>query len=89
LPLVGLLSLLLRSQLDPHLESYRAHFVVFGLVGGIAFGLGFAAGEAAGVLIGAETFDQLPEGAVVEERRGLRVKGKHDVVNAYVLLALP
>jgi class 3 adenylate cyclase len=47
LPLVGLVSLLLRSQLDPHFENYRAHFVVFGLVGGIAFGLGFAAGEAA------------------------------------------
>jgi class 3 adenylate cyclase len=42
-----------------------------------------------GVLIGAETFDQLPDGAVVEERQALRVKGKHDVVNAYVLLALP
>jgi hypothetical protein len=40
-------------------------------------------------LIGAETFDQLPDGAVVEERQALRVKGKHDVVNAYVLLALP
>src|SRR3978361_1666146 len=47
LPLVGLVSLLLRSQLDPHFENYRAHFVVFGLVGGIAYGLGFAAGEAA------------------------------------------
>jgi adenylate cyclase len=47
LPLVGLLSLLLRRQLDPHFENYRAHFVIFGLVGGIAFGLGFAAGEAA------------------------------------------
>src|SRR3954447_6015807 len=47
LPLVGLVSLLLRSQLDPHFESYRAHFVVFGFVGGIAFALGFAAGEAA------------------------------------------
>jgi class 3 adenylate cyclase len=47
LPLVGLASLLLRSQLDPHIENYRAHFVVFGLVGGIAYGLGFAAGEAA------------------------------------------
>src|SRR5437870_1202935 len=47
LPLVGLVSLLLRSQLDPHIENYRAHFVVFGLVGGIAFALGFAAGEAA------------------------------------------
>jgi adenylate cyclase len=47
LPLVGLVSLLLRSQLDPHFENYRAHFIVFGLVGGIAFALGFAAGEAA------------------------------------------
>jgi adenylate cyclase len=47
LPLVGLLSLLLRSQLDPHLESYRAHFIVFGLAGAVAFGLGFTAGEAA------------------------------------------
>jgi class 3 adenylate cyclase len=47
LPLVGLVSLLLRSQLDPHFENYRAHFVVFGLVGGIAYGLGFAAAEAA------------------------------------------
>src|SRR4051794_37749542 len=47
LPLVGLISLLLRSQLDPHFENYPAHFVVFGLVGGIAFALGFAAGEAA------------------------------------------
>ena len=27
-----------------------------------------------GVLIGAETYEQLPDGAVVEERTGLRVK---------------
>src|SRR3954470_19807740 len=47
LPLVGLISLLLRSQLDPHFENYRIHFVVFGLTGGVAFALGFAAGEAA------------------------------------------
>jgi class 3 adenylate cyclase len=47
LPLVGLVSLLLRSQLDPHFENYRAHFVVFGIVGAVAFALGFAAGEAA------------------------------------------
>jgi adenylate cyclase len=47
LPLVGLASLLLRSQLDPHFENYRAHFVVFGIVGGVAFVLGYAAGEAA------------------------------------------
>jgi adenylate cyclase len=41
-----------------------------------------------GVLIGAETYDRLPHGAVVEERPGLRVKGKDDVVDAYLLLAL-
>lgn len=47
LPLVGLISLLLREQLDPHIENYSAHFLIFGLAGGVAFGLGFAAGEAA------------------------------------------
>src|SRR5690349_9387770 len=47
LPLVGLSSLLLRKQLDPHFENYRAHFVVFGIVGALAFVLGYGAGEAA------------------------------------------
>jgi class 3 adenylate cyclase len=47
LPLVGLVSLLLRREFDPHFENYRAHFVVFGFVGGLAFILGYAAGEAA------------------------------------------
>src|SRR5262249_3590188 len=47
LPLIGLVSLLLRRQLDPHLENYRLHFVLFGLVGGLAFVLGYAAGESA------------------------------------------
>ena len=47
LPLVGLVSLLLRSQLDPQSRTTALHFVVFGLAGGIAYGLGFAAGEAA------------------------------------------
>src|SRR4029079_9272950 len=47
LPLVGLISLILRKQLDPHIENYSAHFLIFGLAGGVAFGLGFAAGEAA------------------------------------------
>src|ERR1043166_3665246 len=47
LPLVGFVCLLLRSELDPHFENYRAHFVVFGLVGGFAFVLGYGAGEAA------------------------------------------
>src|SRR5512132_3616172 len=47
LPLIGLVSLLLRSQLDPHLENYRLHFVVFGIAGAVAFVVGYAAGEAA------------------------------------------
>ena len=47
LPLIGLVSLLLRSRLDPHFENYRAHFVVFGTVGVLALVLGYAAGEAA------------------------------------------
>jgi adenylate cyclase len=47
LPLVGLVSLLLRKHLDPHFENYRAHFVIFGAVGALAFVLGYAAGEAA------------------------------------------
>jgi adenylate cyclase len=42
-----------------------------------------------GVLIGAKTYEQLPDGTLVEEPAGLRIKGKDDVVNAYVLLALP
>ena len=47
LPLVGFVSLLLRSQLDPQLHNHQAHFVIFGLVGGVAVALGYAAGEAA------------------------------------------
>ena len=47
LPLVGLVSLLMRSELDPRIENYRVHFVVFGFVGGVALVLGYAAGEAA------------------------------------------
>ena len=42
-----------------------------------------------GVLIGAETYERLPDGAVVERRSGLRLKGKEDMVDAYVLHALP
>ena len=47
LPLVGLVSLLLRSHLDPHFENYRLHFLVFGFAGTLALVLGYAAGEAA------------------------------------------
>ena len=35
---------------------------------------------AGGVLIGAETYGQLPDGAVVEAKTGLRIKGKEDAV---------
>ena len=42
-----------------------------------------------GVLIGSATYDRLPDGVVVEERRHLKVKGKEEPVGAYVLVALP
>jgi class 3 adenylate cyclase len=42
-----------------------------------------------GVLIGPQTRAALPEDAVVEARNGLRMKGKEEPVNAYVLVALP
>jgi adenylate cyclase len=47
LPLIGLVSLLLRSQLDPHWENPKLHFVVFAAVGSLAFALAVLAGEAA------------------------------------------
>jgi class 3 adenylate cyclase len=45
--MVGLVSLLLRSRLDPHLEDPKAHFVVFGLIGIAVCSLAYSAGEAA------------------------------------------
>jgi class 3 adenylate cyclase len=42
-----------------------------------------------GVLIGAETYEQLPDGSVVEPRSGLQVKGRDAAIDAYVLLAVP
>ena len=42
-----------------------------------------------GVLIGEQTRAELPSGALVEPRRTLRMKGKDELVDAYVLLALP
>jgi adenylate cyclase len=47
LPLIGLISLLLRSKLDPHWENPKLHFIVFAAVGSVAFGLAAVAGEAA------------------------------------------
>jgi class 3 adenylate cyclase len=41
-----------------------------------------------GVLIGAETQRALPEGSIVEALPGLRVKGKQQAVDAYLLRAL-
>ena len=42
-----------------------------------------------GVLIGAETYRRLPDGAAAEPMPGLRVKGKDAAVDAFVLLSLP
>jgi class 3 adenylate cyclase len=42
-----------------------------------------------GVLIGAETYRQLPDGAVVEIIGGLQVKGKAYALDAYLLHSLP
>jgi class 3 adenylate cyclase len=47
LPLVGLVSLLARAQLDPEWTSTRMHFVLFLSVGAGAMGLASVAGEAA------------------------------------------
>jgi adenylate cyclase len=44
---------------------------------------------AGGVLIGQETYEQLPPGSVVEERRGLRLQGKDVAIDAYLLHAVP
>ena len=47
LPLIGLVSLFFRRQLDPAWESQRLHFILFLGVGGGAFILAYLAGQAA------------------------------------------
>jgi class 3 adenylate cyclase len=47
LPLIGLVSLCLRRQLDPAWESGRLHFVLFLAVGGGAVALAYLTGQAA------------------------------------------
>jgi class 3 adenylate cyclase len=47
LPLVGLVSLLLRSRLDPQWTNQRLHFVLFLTIGSGVMLLAYAAGEAA------------------------------------------
>ena len=42
-----------------------------------------------GVLIGAGTYERLPDGVVVEAMPGLRVKGKEAPLDAFVLRAMP
>ena len=42
-----------------------------------------------GVLIGAETYRRLPDGAVVDPMPGLKVKGKDHPIDGYVLRSLP
>jgi class 3 adenylate cyclase len=47
LPLVGLVSLLMHSRLDPNWTNHKVHFVLFLTVGVVDFVLSYAAGEAA------------------------------------------
>jgi class 3 adenylate cyclase len=47
LPLIGLMSLLLRRQLDPDWANPRVHFMAFFAVGAAVFVLAYAAGDAA------------------------------------------
>jgi adenylate cyclase len=47
LPLIGLISLLLRSRLDPNWDNHKVHFMLFLGVGAVDFVLAYAAGEAA------------------------------------------
>jgi adenylate cyclase len=47
LPLIGLASLLWRSELDPQWTNPKVHFVLFLAVGAVDFVLAYAAGEAA------------------------------------------
>jgi class 3 adenylate cyclase len=42
-----------------------------------------------GIVVGAETFRRLPDGTVAERLAELRVKGKSEPVEAYVLRTLP
>src|SRR4051812_29327899 len=47
LPIVGLVSLLLHSRLDPNWTNHKVHFVLFLTVGAVSILLAYAAGEAA------------------------------------------
>jgi adenylate cyclase len=47
LPLIGLVSLLLHSRLDPGWTNHKVHFVLFLAVGSVSFVLAYAAGESA------------------------------------------
>jgi len=47
LPLIGLVSLLARSKLDPHYDNHKVHFVLFLTVAAVDFVLAYSAGDAA------------------------------------------
>ena len=47
LPLIGLVSLLWRAEMDPQWNNHRVHFVLFLAVAALDVVLGYAAGEAA------------------------------------------
>ena len=66
-------------------------FVAYVVVGDTVNTASRLEGEApeGGVLIGAETRRALPHGSIVEAVPGLRVKGRQEAVDAYLLHALP
>jgi len=66
-------------------------FVAYVVVGDTVNTAARLEGEApeGGVLVGAETRRALPDGTVVEAVPGLRLKGKQEEVEAYLLRALP
>jgi class 3 adenylate cyclase len=66
-------------------------FVTYEIVGDTVNTASRLEGEApvGGVLIGGETLRALPRDSVVEPVPGLRVKGKQEAIDAYLLRALP
>jgi adenylate cyclase len=66
-------------------------FVAYAVIGDMVNTASRLEGQApvGGVLIGAETCRALPEGSVVEAVPGLRVKGRQEPVDAFLLRSLP
>ena len=66
-------------------------FVAYAVIGDTVNTASRLEGQApvGGVLIGARTYELLPDGSAAEPRSGVRLKGKEDVLDAYLLHALP